>query len=197
VVADTWHHRVLLVDTASGAARPLPEPEGGWYGPRAVAVAPDGTIAVTDTGHKRVVLFSAAGGAPRAAAIGRAGAAPGELEEPVGLAWLDNGRLLVCDTANRRLQVLDREGSPRAVVELPEAWPDFYSRPQALALDPERWLVTDAPARALWLVEGGSARRIELGPEGITPGGLARSGDTLFVADLGGRVWALDLTAPP
>jgi sugar lactone lactonase YvrE len=197
VVADTWNHRVLLVDPASGAARPLPEPEGGWYGPRAVAVAPDGTIAVADTGHKRVVLFSAAGGAPRAAAIGRAGAAAGELEEPVGLAWLDNRRLLICDTANRRLQVFDREGAPLAVVALPEAWRDFYSRPQALALDPERWLVTDAPARALWLVERGAARRLELGPEGITPSGLARSGDTLFIADTAGRVWALGLAAPP
>jgi len=154
-------------------------------------------VAVADTGHQRVVLFSAVGGAPRAAAIGRAGAAPGELEEPVGLAWLDNGRLLVCDTANRRLQVLDREGSPLAAVAMTEAWREFYSRPQALALDPERWLVTDAPARALWLVERGAARRIELGAEGITPSGLARSGDTLFIADIGGRVWALDVAAPP
>jgi sugar lactone lactonase YvrE len=160
-------------------------------------VAPDGTVAVADTGHKRVVLFSAAGGEPRAAVIGRAGAAAGELEEPVGLAWLDSRRLLVCDTANRRLQVLDRDGRPLAAVALPEAWGDFYSRPQALALAPERWLVTDAPARALWLVEGGSPRRIALGAEGITPSGLARAGDTLYVADLGGRVWALELGAAP
>lgn len=197
VVADTWNHRVLLFNPKTAAARPLPDPDQGWYGPRAVAVAPDGTVAVADTGHKRVVLFSFAGGEPRTAIVGREGAAPGELSEPVGLAWLDNRRLLVCDTGNRRLQVLDREGRALAVVPLPGAWSDFYSRPQAVVLDPGRWLVTDVPGRALWLVEDGAPRRLELGPEGITPSGLAVGPGRLFLTDLQGRVWALLLGPPP
>jgi uncharacterized protein (TIGR03663 family) len=191
VVADTWNHRVLLFSPETETARPLPEPEEGWYGPRAVAVAPDGTVAVSDTGHKRVVLYGFAGGAPQASVIGREGAGAGELSEPVGLTWLDNQRLLVCDTGNHRLQVLDRDGRALEVVKLSEAWADFYSRPQALALAPGRWLVTDVPARALWVVDNGAARRVDLGPYGITPSGLARGAGAVYLADLGGRVWVL------
>ena len=181
IVADTWNHRVLLYNPASGAARPMPEPEDGWYGPRSVAVAPDGTVAVSDTGHKRVALISFSGGAPTVETIGREGSAPGEFVEPVGLAWLDNQRLLVCDTGNRRLQVVDRTGRPLGSVGLPEAWSDFYSRPQAVVLDGDRVLVTDVPGQALWLVEGGAPRRIDLAPEGITPSGLAVSGGSCIL----------------
>ncbi len=193
VVADTWNHRVLAFNPVSGAARPLPAPEDGWYGPRSVAVAPDGTVAVSDTGHKRVALITFAGGAPTIATIGSEGSAAGEFVEPVGLTWLDNERLLVCDTGNRRLQVVDRAGRPLAVVPLPGAWSDFYSRPQAVALAEDRWLVTDVPAQSLWLVEGSEARQVDLTADGITPSGLAVSDGTLYVSDLDGRVWALAL----
>ena len=193
VVADTWNHRVLAYNLASGAARPLPDPEGGWYGPRSVAVAPDGTVAVSDTGHKRVALISFAGGAPTIATIGREGSAPGEFIEPVGLTWLDNERLLLCDTGNHRLQVVDRTGRPLAMVSLPDAWSDFYSRPQLVALDEDRWLVTDVPAQSLWLVEEGNVRQVDLTTDGITPSGLAVNDGTLYVSDLDGRVWALAL----
>jgi len=195
VAADTWNHRVLLYNPASGLARPVPTPENGWYGPRGVSVAPDGTIAVSDTGRKRIVLISVKDGEPRVETIGTGGDGPGELNEPVGLVWLDNERLLVCDTGNRRLQVLDRGGLPLEVVPLPEAWTDFYSRPQVVELSTGRWLLTDVPARSLWLVEDGVAKKIELGEDGITPTGVAHQGSTLYVADIDARVWAFDL--PP
>jgi uncharacterized protein (TIGR03663 family) len=197
VVADTWNHRVLLYHPGTGVVRPLPEPDGGWYGPRSVAVAPDGALAVSDTGHKRVVLFTYVDGEPRIDILGREGSAPGGLSEPVGLAWLDNRRLLICDTGNRRLQVFDRRGRALQEVALPGAWSDFYSRPQAVVLAPDRWLVSDVPARALWLVEHGVPRRIDLGPAGITPSGLARSGETLYLADLEARAWALQVGPAP
>jgi sugar lactone lactonase YvrE len=193
VIADTWNHRVLVFRPESKAARPLPAPPEGWYGPRAVAVAADGTVAVADTGHKRIVLLSGGGAGPKVETIGREGSGPGELVEPVGVAWIDPRRLLVCDTGNRRLQVFDRRGRALAEVPLPEAWTDFYSRPQALALAEDRWLVTDVPAKSLWLVEGGEAQKIDLEEAGIVPSGLARHGDSLYVADLGSRVWAFKL----
>jgi uncharacterized protein (TIGR03663 family) len=195
VVADTWNHRVLLHNSASGLMRPVPTPENGWYGPRGVSVAPDGTIAVSDTGRKRIVLIAVVDGEPRIETIGGEGEDPGELNEPVGLIWLDNGRLLVCDTGNHRLQVLNREGLPLEVVPLPEAWTDFYSRPQVVELGTGRWLLTDVPGRSLWLVENGAAKKIELGEDGITPTGVARHGNTLYVADIDSRVWAFEL--PP
>jgi len=69
----------------------------------------------------------------------------------------------------------------------------MFSRPQIFALAENRWLVTDTPARSLWLVEDGVAQRIDLTDADIAPSGLARHGGTLFVADLGGRMWAFDL----
>jgi sugar lactone lactonase YvrE len=194
VIADTWNHRVLVYRRETEAVRPLPEPPEGWYGPRGVAVAEDGSVAVADTGHKRIVLIFG-GGEPKIETIGREGSGPGELVEPVGVTWLDRHRLVVCDTGNHRLQVLDRRGRALAEVSLPDAWSDFYSRPQILALAEDRWLVTDTPAKSLWLVEDGVAQRIDFGDADIAPSGLARMGDTLFVADVGGRVWAFGLPA--
>ena len=197
VVADTWNHRVLVFDPGSGASRILPEPEEGWYGPRAVAVAADGTIAVSDTGRKRIVLIGFKGGAPQIEIIGGEGSGPGELLEPVGVVWLDRNRLLVCDTANRRLQIFARSGAFVEEIALPEAWSDFYSRPQVVALDARRWLVTDVPARSLWLIDDGVAQKIDLTDAGIVPTGLALRGNTLFVADQNARVWVLVLAQEP
>jgi len=129
--------------------------------------------------------------------IGSEGSAPGEFVEPVGLTWLDNRRLLICDTGNHRLQVVDRTGRTLEAVALPNAWSDFYSRPQVVALGEDHWLVTDVPAKSLWLVEGGSVREVDLAADGITPSGLAVGDTTLFVADLDGRVWAMRLPTPP
>jgi hypothetical protein len=148
---------------------------------------------VADTGHKRVVLLSFAGGAPRLETNGSEGSGPGQFVEPVGLAWLDESRLLVCDTGNRRLQVLDRRGEQLREVALPEAWSDFYSRPQVVVLEPTRWLVTDVPARGLWLVEGDRVRFIDLTEANITPSGVAHSENILYLADLLSGVWAFHL----
>jgi uncharacterized protein (TIGR03663 family) len=193
VIADTWNHRVLLFNPATGNIRPLPEPDGGWFGPRALAVAANGTLAVADTGHKRIVLVTFSGETPRLEIIGREGSGPGELVEPVGLTWLGADRLLVADTGNHRLQVFDRRGQVIEEVALPGAWSDFYSRPQTVVLGEGRWLVTDTPASVLWLVERGEVRRIELATAGIAPTGLARSGERLYLADMSSRVWVFDL----
>jgi sugar lactone lactonase YvrE len=192
-IADTWGQQVLIWDPAGGGSRALPIPGEGWYGPRGVAVAADGTVAVADTGNKQVVLYAAADGEVRARILGRGGAQPGEMVEPVGVAWDGPDRLVVCDTGNRRLQVLGRDGAVHAVVGLPDAWQDFYSRPQVAVLAPGLWVVSDTPAATLWVVREGTVRRVDLGGHGITPTGVAYGAGALYVADLGGKVWAFDL----
>jgi uncharacterized protein (TIGR03663 family) len=192
VVADTWSHRVLLFRPGEEGVRVLPEPEGGWFGPRGVAVAADGTIAVTDTGHKRLVLYQPSGADFDVRLLGRAGAAPGEFSEPVGVVWLDDDRIVVCDTGNHRVQIVDRSGKVLEVVELDEAWADFYSRPQAAVLGDETILVSDTPAGSLWLIDGDGVRQLELGGHGIAPTGLVFDEGVLYVGDSSGRVWIFD-----
>jgi sugar lactone lactonase YvrE len=192
-IADTWNHRVLVFDPVGVAVRSLPAPPEGWYGPRGIAVAENGTLAVTDTGHKRVVLMDSSGGDVATRVIGAEGADPGQLVEPVGLVWIDRTRMLVCDTGNRRLQVLDRRGRAEAVVELPEAWADFYSRPQIAVVDEGLWLASDTPAESLWLIRDGETSRLPTGDVELVPTGVAARGSTLVVTDLGGRIWVFGL----
>ena len=78
------------------------------------------------------------------------------------------------------------------MIEIPDAWRDFYSRPQVATLDGDRILVSDTPSGSLWLIEGDDVRRLELGEAGIAPTGLAWREGVLYVADSNGRVWLFD-----
>lgn len=53
--------------------------------------------------------------------------------------------------------------------------------------------MTDTPAKSLWLVEDGVPRKISLDEADIVPSGLAIHDRTLYVSDLGSRVWAFKL----
>ncbi|MER3469054.1 MAG: hypothetical protein C4314_03580, partial [Thermoflexus sp.] len=118
-VADLWNHRIQQF-TADGrfvrawgafyrvAADPREQP-GMFFGPREVVVHRD-RVYVADTGNKRIQVFDREG--RFVAAWGGAGIAPGQFEEPVGLAVLPSGDLVVADTWNRRIQIVSRDGVP-------------------------------------------------------------------------------------
>ncbi|MGC8873103.1 MAG: flippase activity-associated protein Agl23 [Chloroflexia bacterium] len=140
-VADTWNHRIQVLD-ANGdflgewgegqlidvgeditlrEARPF-----GFYGPRGVAVDGQGKVYVTDTGNERVLVYrvqpDAAGGI-RAEYLyqwGTTGSAPGQFLEPVGIAVDASGRVYVADTWNLRVQVF-APGPDGNVSPIPEA----------------------------------------------------------------------------
>ncbi len=118
-VADTWAHRVQRF-TADGAfvsqwgvfgqhAVGDPLGQARFYGPRAVAVGSDGHVYVVDTGNKRIQVFDADGNFLYE--WGGAGAALGQMEEPVGLALGADGRVYVADSWNFRVQVFSRNGA--------------------------------------------------------------------------------------
>src|SRR5207244_308792 len=74
-VADTWNHRIQVFDSNGKFLRKwggfvnLSDPAGAadadkdtkFFGPRGVAVGPDGNIYVTDTGNKRMHIFDPTG----------------------------------------------------------------------------------------------------------------------------------------
>ncbi|NOZ79517.1 MAG: TIGR03663 family protein [Acidobacteria bacterium] len=193
LVADTWSQRVVRVNVATGREETLPAPRDGWYGPRGIAIGPDGSVAVTDTGHKRIILY--APDLHHRTVIGHPGTGRGGLIEPVGIAWLDRQSFVVCDTGNRRLEVFTTDGVVRRIVGLPAAWSDFYSRPQIAVLGPRDWIVSDTPGKALWRIRGTTVERIALGRLGMDPTGVAwdAAGHELAIGDLSGKVWVLEV----
>ena len=111
-VSDTWNHRIQKF-TADGEpiatwgqyGQPIPEvPESNssFWGPRGVAVSPQGQVFVADTGNKRIVVFDEDGN--YITAFGSAGLDPGQFDEPVGVAVAPSGTVYVADTWNQRIQ---------------------------------------------------------------------------------------------
>lgn len=115
-VADTWNHRVQKFDTqgnfllqwgrdglSSGPPNAGEQPM--FWGPRAVAVGPDGRVYVVDTGNKRVQIFDTNG--VYQGEFGTGGMTDGAFDEPVGIAFGPDGLAYVADTWNLRVQVFD------------------------------------------------------------------------------------------
>ncbi len=112
-IADTWNNRIVKFDAAGSPvtewrANDPSEPARGFYGPRAIAVSSDNTVYVCDTGYKRIMIYDENGNFLRK--FGTSGMGMGELDEPVGIALLDDEHLAVADTWNQRVQVFDVSG---------------------------------------------------------------------------------------
>ena len=162
-VADTWNHRIQkftadgrfllawggLVDTR-GDARGS---EGRFWGPRDIAIGPDGMLYVTDTGNKRIQVFDSNGGFVRA--FGGEGSEPGRFNEPVGLAF-QGDTLLVADAWNGRIQQLDTYGAPRGTIPIAGWESRSVANKPYLAADGRGRIFVTAPApNQIWVVDPG------------------------------------------
>ena len=123
-VADTWNHRIRKFSAegnpiatwgVSGQYGPGDaDGQSAFYGPRGIAVGPEGRVYVADTGNKRVQVFEPNG--QFAFQWGGGGVREGYLDEPVGIAFAPDGvppyaeGVYVADTWNRRVQVFDKDG---------------------------------------------------------------------------------------
>ena len=123
-LVDRDGHRVLCLTLAgelllSIGDRDRPRLQEPFNHPADVAVGPDGTIYVADGyGNSCVHRFSAEG--DWLGSWGRPGAGPGEFTTPHGVWALEDGRVLVADRENDRVQVFDAEGA------FIEQWADHY-----------------------------------------------------------------------
>ena len=140
-VADTWNHRVQKFDANGKFLLEWREQTSGFWGPRGIAVSPDGTsVYVTDTGNKRVVHFDAAGN--QINLWGHEGSKPGELIEPVGLTVDKEGHVRVADTGNHRVQIFNAQGT-FIKEHFVSGWEEFYSEPY-MAMLGDDMVVTDS-----------------------------------------------------
>jgi uncharacterized protein (TIGR03663 family) len=140
-VADTWNHRIQKFDGDGHLVGAEWRAQTGFWGPRGIAVAPDGkTVYVTDTGNKRVVSFDSTG--KELASWGHDGSKPGEFIEPVGITVDSTGQVLVADTGNHRMQIFDSQGKFVREFQM-FGWDEFYSEPYLAMLGTDL-VVTDS-----------------------------------------------------
>ena len=125
-VADTWGHRVVVLDPSgrqirefgtNGDTGDAPTADGFeslFFGPRALAVSDTDIdeLYVVDTGNERVQVFGLDGTYRRA--FGGKGSEPGQFIEPVGITIGPDDRVYVADSGNARISIFDQQGIPVA-----------------------------------------------------------------------------------
>lgn len=167
--------------------------------PSGVVVAPNGDIFVAD-GHggdsnARIVKFSKDGKFIKT--WGKKGSAPGEFDEPHGIAMDSKGRVFVADRANNRIQIFDQDGKFLA------EWKQF-GRPSGIYIDKNDTLYvadseSDAKRNPGWKrgIRIGSAKDgkvIALIPDTDTdPAHANSSGAEGIVADAQGNIYGAEV----
>ncbi len=208
-VADTWDYQIKVLSPDGEVLRTWgqagefgagaqAEPVDGFWGPRDIVVDSDGHVYVADTGNKRIRVYTSDGEYIRD--IGAGGSAPGQLDEPSGLALSPDGRLFVADYWNRRISVFSTDGSYLYNIPL-QAWTTEQGNRPYLAVDAARdyLYVTDPDAgRVLVLTTSGeclgsfgqaSSESVDSTRFRTTAGIAVDDAGNVYVADSGtGRV---------
>jgi predicted membrane-bound mannosyltransferase/sugar lactone lactonase YvrE len=109
-------------------------PGGTFNQPWGVAVAPDGSVYVSDTWNHRVQHFSPEGKFLNMWGHMGQGGAPEEFYGPRGIAVDRSGDVYVADTGNKRVVVFNASGAPKTVIG-GGTGPVQFNEPVGIALD--------------------------------------------------------------
>src|SRR5436190_1916853 len=181
---------------------------GGFSTPSGLALASDGTLYVADTGGHAIRRISPDGVVSTLAGDGTPGYADGPAAQarfngPIGLAVAPDGRVVVADTYNDRLRVIETNGMVRTLAGSgrPGASDGLsdgasFDTPTGIALDASGILYVADTGH-------GIVRTVDLDGRASTPpwahgdgfvrplGVAAGPGGELYVADEGGRIVAI------
>ena len=123
-VTDHYNHRVQIFDDNGTYLRQF-----GGYAESPALYWPEAIIAdldhyyISDTGNDRVVVMNSDFGGYRRT-IAKSGSAPGQVNDPMGIALDSQGRIYVADSGNDRVQVFENNGTYIRTIGGPEV---FYS----------------------------------------------------------------------
>ncbi len=158
--------------------------------PAGVAVGGD-EVFVSDVADQQIKVYSMGGRFLRS--FGEPGLRRGQFSFVNGLALGRDGNLYVADSNNRRVQVVDKQGAPVAVLDKTDR-PEGMGLPRAVAVDRfGRVHVADTFAKTVYVYRdaGVPAFVYGRGPEDQQtlnlPEGIAVSDDTIVVSDGGNR----------
>ncbi|MGH2344529.1 MAG: flippase activity-associated protein Agl23 [Chloroflexota bacterium] len=204
---DTWNQRVEEFSPTGTFIRAWGQSNfnqtnlkpGDFYGPRGIAVAPNGNVYVADTGHRRIEVFDPNG--KFLFTFGTAGTQPGQFDEPSGVAIDAKGHVFVADFWNERVQELTATGAPLLMFPV-QAWQaQNYDEPQIAVGGAGRIFVPDPQGSRILVYTPKGAPDLAWGGFGTSLGQLSRplailsTGHTLFVND-SGNSRVLRYTAP-
>lgn len=158
--------------------------------PAGVAVG-GGEVFVSDVADQQIKVYSMGGRFLRS--FGEPGVRPGQFSFVNGLAVGRDGNLYVADSNNRRVQVVDKQGTPVALLDKTDR-PEGMGLPRAVALDRfGRVHVADTFAKTVYVYRDASVPVLVYGrgPGDQStldlPEGIAISDDTIVVSDGGNR----------
>jgi sugar lactone lactonase YvrE len=145
-VTDSRNHRVLHMDIAGNVLQEwgsfadgvgTPIGNGTFNEPWGIAIAPDGSVYVTDTWNHRVEKFTAEGKFVTAWGTFGQGETPESFYGPRGLAVDAEGRVYITDTGNKRIVVFDSNG--KFITDFGSAGfePGQFDEPVGIAVDRE------------------------------------------------------------
>lgn len=179
VVSDGSAHRIGRataegrVVTLAGSVRGFvdgPADQARFATPSAVAVAADGTMYVADTGNHAIRRVAPDGRVVTVAGTGAPGFVDGPgpraaLDGPIGVALDGRGRIVVADTYNDRIRVIETDGSVRTLAGGDQ--PGLVDGPGADArFDMPCGVAVDAAGRILVADSGNGVIR-QIAPDGV------------------------------
>jgi sugar lactone lactonase YvrE len=143
-VADTENSRV----TAFSLQGDWKASSGGLYGPRGVAIAPDGLIWVTDMGNRRLMRYD-----PQLTHFDSFGKSEKGIDfhAPIGIAVGADGLVYVSDPDDHSLKVVDPQGNFKARWNIPTWGPN--SEPYLVAGPGNTLIATDPLKNAVFMLD--------------------------------------------
>ena len=191
-VTDTEHHTVYRFDAEGKLLTTLGQKdkpglgEGQFNKPTYVSFGLDGQLYILDGyGNSRIVRCSPAGKFEMT--WGDEGKGPGQFHSPHAAVVDRNGRLIVCDRDNDRIQIFDRDG------KLLDTWTGYTPFGIAIGAD-EQIFISDAKRQQVMQLDDSGAVVNAWGAEGTAPGEFKTphlicpdSKGNIYIAEVSGK----------